>query len=600
MKRTFVKAIYAGMAVTALSTMLVSCHDDDTVSGSKPIAGEYLLPMIETTDIHGYIVNATSAGDVHYKLAYIADKVADIRGRGEAYNKEALLLLDCGDLYQGNTISNIQQGVPIDIAIDRMRYDAVAVGNHEFDWGFENIVEPDATLRDYEYNGQQYANMVPVTCANLYRNGVRASNTKDYVILEKKAMDKQGNKVKVKIGVVGFADDWSSSIMVAEFADKGYSIRKDFSIANSIASELEQSGQCDATILLVHGAADKMAQKLGSDTPFDIVLGGHTHVNISGETEWGLPYLQATSYGEAYAYTQLKFCVDDNGRVSFSSVVNTDIVDVDTAHDTHTQEGENAEDLDSDILAVSDAAIGKVESILSTVVGHINVDATNNYPDVSLSIPGSDGRASVMANWMCDIYRTASKADVAFVNSGGVRTSFVLNGAPTRDITISNIYDIFPFGNNLYLYQITYAELLQLFDYALTNGGHGLLSRVTGIDCYFTKKENVSDKDNNYYTYAVHSLVKDGITIYENGTWTDDWASRTLKVVTNNFTATTDRVDSYTNMHNPMVSWNDTPRLIISNIVDNENALRVLKAEAVANEGLLSIDAKPHFILYTE
>ena len=149
---------------------------------------------------------------------------------------------------------NIQQGVPIDIAIDRMGYDAVAVGNHEFDWGFENIVEPDATLRDYEYNGQQYANMVPVTCANLYRNGVRASNTKDYVILEKKAMDKQGNKVKVKIGLVGFADDWSSSVMVAEFADKGYSIRKDFSIANSIASELEQSGQCDATILLVHGA----------------------------------------------------------------------------------------------------------------------------------------------------------------------------------------------------------------------------------------------------------------------------------------------------------------------------------------------------------
>jgi 2',3'-cyclic-nucleotide 2'-phosphodiesterase (5'-nucleotidase family) len=316
--------------------MLVGCQDDsDNPSFPKPIAGEYLLPVIETTDVHGYIANASSATDIHYKMAYIADKVKDIRGHDAAYNKDRLLLLDGGDLYQGNTISNLQQGVPIDVAMNKMDYDAVTLGNHEFDWGLENMIEPDATLRDYVYKGQEYVNSVPVTCANLYQNGTRAMNTKDYVIVEKEASDQQGNTIKVKIGIVGFAADWSSSIMTTQFADKGYSIVEDYAIANSIASELESTGQCDATILLVHGAADEKAPQLGKDTPFDFVFGGHTHVNIQGETEWGLPYLQATSYGEAYAYAQLQFHVDENGTISFSRVASSDIKTVEPSRDTH-------------------------------------------------------------------------------------------------------------------------------------------------------------------------------------------------------------------------------------------------------------------------
>lgn len=49
-----------------------------------------------------------------------------------------------------------------------------------------------------------------------------------------------------------------------------------------------------------------------------------------------------------------------------------------------------------------------------------------------------------------------------------------------------------------------------------------------------------------------------------------------------------------------MVEWNNTDRLIINNLVDNENAIRVLRAEAAASGGLLSIDTSPHFILVEE
>ena len=587
------------IAVTTLS----ACSDDDTstVSNQLPLPGDYSLPLIETTDIHGHIVSI-EADDTHYKLAYIADKVKDIRGRGADYKKERLLLLDGGDLYQGTTCSNLQMGKPIYMAIDKMDYDAVALGNHEFDWGLENMLDSDGTLLGYEHDGQSYTNEVPVLCANIYQNNARISQTRDYVILEKTAVNELGSEVKVKIAIIGFAEDYSSSIMTSQFSGKGYSIKTDFTIANDIAQELESTGQADAYILLIHSAADVAANKLSEGTAIDLVLGGHSHVNISGQTSWGLPYLQAESYSEAYAYTELNFHVDEKGTVSFTNVKDGETIAVDNSRDTRTHDGENADDLDDDILSLSDEAIMSVSEQLNKVIGYINVDATDNYPDTNLSLPGSGGRASVMGNWMSDIYMRIGEADVAFMNSGGVRTSFPLNGNTTRNITYADVYDIFPFNNHIYVYQITYAELLQLFEYSMTSSGKGLLSRVTGIDCYYTSTEGISASGKTYTETAVHSLVKDGTTIYEAGIWQGDWASRTVTVATNEYVATTDRVYTYSNpaMHNPFTLWNDTPRLIMSELIDSENAIRILQAEAEASGGLLSIDLKPHFILYTK
>lgn len=269
-----------------------SCHEiNQEPSDDGARAGEYTLPLIETTDVHGYIVNVVD-GTIHYRMAFVADKVKDIRGD----DRERILLLDGGDLYQGASISNLQEGKPIYVSMDRMGYDAVALGNHEFDWGFDNMVEQDATLPDYVWDGAASENLVPVLCANLYRDGNRVSATKDYVILEKKAVNPKGESVKVKIGVVGFAVNYASSIMTSKFTGQGFSIKGDYSIANGIARELESSGRCDVTILLIHGAADAAAENLGSGSPFDLVLGGHSHQTMSGISANGIPYLQGGRY----------------------------------------------------------------------------------------------------------------------------------------------------------------------------------------------------------------------------------------------------------------------------------------------------------------
>ena len=211
----------------------------------------------------------------------------------------------------------------------------------------------------------------------------------------------------------------------------------------------------------------------------------------------------------------------------------------------------------------------------------------------SYPISGSGERATVMGNWMCDILRRIGEADVSFVNAGGVRTTMPLNGRSSRDITVADVYELFPFNNTTYIYSLTYAELLKVLEYSMTSGGEALFSYMTGIDCRFVKTNHGS-----YNTYSVYSLEKDGIIIYQNGKWTGDWADCSVTLAVSEYLATTERTDYYTGTPNPLIEWNKTSRLKSSDLVDNENAIRVLRAESASSGGLLSIDTKPHFILY--
>ena len=532
----------------------------------RPAAGSYRLPLIQTTDLHGYMVT-TENGTTHYRLAYIAGK-ANARRSGRD-----LLLLDSGDLYQGASVSNMLDGRPIYTAIDMMDYDAVALGNHEFDWGWNNLVDPDATLPDYTWKGIAYENKVPVVCANLYQYGIRSSTTKDYVIVEKEVKNSGGSTARVKIGIVGFATDFSGNIMTSKFSGMSYSIKENYNIAEDIAADLEATGKCDATVLLVHGAAPSVAARLRQGSAIDLVLGGHSHRYECGVTEAGMPYLQGGRHAERYAYAELEFSVDNDGKLSFSGVEAQQIVPVDATKD-HL-----ADYVDPLIKEVSDDALDAISEQLNTVIGHIQVAAT------TYTLSGSGGRSTTMGNWMCDITRRIGEADVAFVNSGGIRTTVPLNGQSTQDITVAKVYEMFPFDNTIYVYSISYADLLLLLEYALTSGGSGLLSQMTGIDCYYTSQN------------TVQRLIKDGTTIYQSGTWTEDWASRTLTLALSEYLATTEQTDYTTGKPNPLLEWNGTSRLLQNELIDNENAVRVLKAEAASSGGLLSIDTRPHFIL---
>ena len=540
----------------------------------------YRLPVFETSDVHGYI--AEKNGDNYrYLLSYISDKVKDVRGY-DNYRKDLALLLDGGDIYQGNTMSNLLNGSSLSAAYKTMDYDAVTIGNHEFDWGIENTVDNDKTMMDSNNEDFLSVNNIPVLCSNLYLNNQKVSFARDYIIIEKTAKNSNGEEITVKIAVIGFAENYASEIMTSQFTGKGYSIKEDFNIPNNIAKQLEESGQVDATILLCHQDAIEVTEKMDKDgilneSVIDIILGGHTHYNAKGQTENGMTYMEPASYGKAYNYCEFVFEKDENGKIVLNTIDNIENKSVDL--DKTINKPENREELDNDMVVLTDKVINKVKPILETKIGYITIEAgTKEYID------GSGEFSTVGGNWASSIYQRGTGADIAFVNKTGVRYDFKLpEDATTRDVMLGDIYTTYPFENRLYKYEITYEDLLQLLNYGVKDRYHSFTSSIVGIDCYYEENE-------------VNALVKDGVLIYQDGNWKDNWKNKIVTVVTNEYVATTDKVFTG-GVHKPMVEWNNTSKLIDNEKIDSECAIRILTEEAQDNNGLLTIDKEAHYIL---
>ena len=541
----------------------------DQVQGQETLHdAQYYLPVFETSDIHGYLADL-SGDDVKYLLAYISDKVQDVRNG----DLSRAVLLDGGDIYQGNTMSNLLKGNSLSAAYAMMGYDAVTIGNHEFDWLIENTVDSDGTMKDYDLGDTAGANTIPVVISNLYRNGEKVPFARDYVILQKTAVDDEGHEMPVRIGVIGLASEYDHNIMYDKFTGAGYKLILDFDQVNALAAKLEESGQCDATIVLAHEEAAIVADGLGEGTVVDLVLGGHAHLLISETTSWGLPYMEPGLHGEAYAYLQLAFREIDGAPV-FQEVTDMDVISVERL----TNNAENEAELDQAIVSLTDEAIDLISGVLEVKIGYITESVLRDT-----YLPGSGDRASTCGNWCSSIFARIVGADVGIVNEGGLRTDLPLEeGKDKRMITRSDIYTMFPFNNEIYCFELTYEELLTVLKYGLTKNGQTRISYLSGIDCYYTDQ-------------TVNAIVtKDGEAVYVNGAWKDGWKDKPLRVAICDYAATSDKPDN--GLSNPFVAWVGTYRQIETDQIDNLGAIDVLTAEAEANDGYLFIDTTPHFI----
>ena len=401
---------------------------------------------------------------------------------------------------------------------------------------------------------------------------------RDYVILEKTARDRLNRELPVKIGVIGMAGNYEKSILRSQFADLGYVIKQDYEYVNALARQLEADGQCDATILLIHDDPNHVVEELGEDTAIDLVYGGHIHHMVSAKTDWGLTYLEPSCYGRAYARVDLAFeC--PAGVPEFQGVENAHLHLTVKDAQKLLNAPENAEELDAEVVQLTDEVVGAVSDFLSSEIGFITEPILRN-----VELPGSGNRATTCGNWVASIFARAVDAEVGFMNTGGLRLDLdIAPGENRRKVTLSDLYNMFPSENIVCCYELTWEELLTAFEYSMTPGGRILLSNMVGVDCYFTDD-------------TINALVtRDGEAVYANGVWKEGWKDKKLRVALNEYVATTNRKRG-DEMPNPFVAWYDSPRLIRNEETDIDAAIRVLVQEAAQNEGILAVDTAPHFI----
>lgn len=212
------------------------------------------LTILHTNDTHSQVEpKSNNTGGYARRMGLIA----------EARTEDSdLLLVDAGDFCQGTPYFNLFHGrVEVD-ALNRMGYDAVTLGNHEFDNGLDTLA---AVLRNAEF---------AVVCANYDVEGTPLEGiVEPYTIVHKGGL---------KIGIFGLGVQPKGLIADKNFG--GIVYRAPYPVAQETATMLKHDKGCDVVICLSHMGtypdteADFCDAELAAETrDIDVIIGGHTH-----------------------------------------------------------------------------------------------------------------------------------------------------------------------------------------------------------------------------------------------------------------------------------------------------------------------------------
>ncbi|UCZ53747.1 bifunctional metallophosphatase/5'-nucleotidase [Bacillus shivajii] len=357
------------------------------------------LDIFHTNDIHSKIDN------FGLMSAFINDQAAEVDNH---------LFLDGGDIFSGNAVVDLQDGEPIVALLNEMGLDAMAIGNHEFDYGQEAFAEREeqAEFNWLSANTEVVDPEIPI------------QQPEPYKIYEIDGVD---------VGVFALTQappaTSPSGIVGLEFHD----------YVETAEEYAYLQDETDILIALTHiglGADRNLAENIDF---FDVIIGGHSHSRLyEEEIVNGTPIVQAGSDSKYVGHFNLEF---DGTEVTFN--------------DYYLQDVDELTEVNEDVQAMVDAYNEEAEELLGKVVG---------YTNTGLSREARYERDTSLGNFITDAMRDAvSDADMAITNNGGIRAN-IEEGV----ITASDIYTVEPFGNELTEMEITGEDLRDVIEYSFS------------------------------------------------------------------------------------------------------------------------------------
>ena len=218
------------------------------------------LEVLHTNDTHSCIMplNPNLADTAVAGRGGFLRRVAMIKE--ERAKNPDLLLIDSGDFSQGSPFYTMFKG-DVEIGLmNLMGYDAATIGNHEFDFGLENMARIFKMAK------------FPVVCANYDFTGTCVEGlVKPYVIIKRNGL---------KIGLFGLSPQLEGLVDLSKC--KGVTYLDPIEVGNRVAAELKHDKKCDVVICVSHLGwlrPDEMGDQkvLASSKDIDLVLGGHSH-----------------------------------------------------------------------------------------------------------------------------------------------------------------------------------------------------------------------------------------------------------------------------------------------------------------------------------
>ncbi|MCK3942519.1 LPXTG cell wall anchor domain-containing protein [Streptococcus suis] len=394
--------------------------------------------IIHTNDVHGRILEDTRSG-------VIGDAKAAAVIEEERAKVENTIVVDAGDAFQGLPISNSTKGEDRANIMNEVGYDAMAVGNHEFDFGMEQAIKYKETLN------------FPLLSANTYVDGARVFEASTIV-------DKTPTVVGDEFVVIGVTTPETATKTHPKNVE-GVTFADPITEVNKVVDEVEARALADNRvynnyIILAHLGVDTttpvewrgstLAQALSENSKLAgkrvIVIDGHSHT------------VESTTYGNNVTYNQTGSYLNNIGKVTLKS---------------------NQLLAEAGLISAADAKSvtpnAKIEALVAEIKAkyeaeNAQVVIANNPVELNGERSNVRVRETNLGNAVTDaIYAYgqtgfSNKTSLAVTNGGGLRATI----AKDQPVTKGDIIAVLPFGNIVSQITVTGQQIADMFAKSLS------------------------------------------------------------------------------------------------------------------------------------
>jgi 5'-nucleotidase len=458
------------------------------------------VKLIAFNDLHGNLepprvsITAPSNGGGTVPVpaggaAYMASAIASLKARNENN-----AVVSAGDMIGASPlVSALFLDEPTIEAVNAMKIDFNAVGNHEFDKGQTELLRMK--------NGGCAKNTPLEPCrvnksfpgANfgfLAANTVKTDGNTLFPATGMKTFTKDG--ATVKVAFIGMTLKGTPSI-VTPAGVAGLSFKDEADTANALIPQLKAEG-ADAIVVVVHeggtttvGYNDKSCAGLSGDilpildkldAAVDVVISGHTHrpyICDYSKTNPAKPFLLTSAGQYGTLLTDINLTIDTRTRKVTAKSADNVIVQGEAytsgantvaVTDQYPVFGKNQE-----VAALISQYLSVAAPLVQRVVGTLAGPATRTQ---------TASRESVLGNLIADAQLDATSpsnkggAQIAFMNPGGVRAD--LMPANDGNVTYGQLFNVQPFGNSLVVKTMTGAQIKALLEQQFNSGTNTVAS----------------------------------------------------------------------------------------------------------------------------
>lgn len=447
------KRFITNLALTGVALSVTACSVMGPQQGWEEDK-EYRVTILHTNDHHGRF---WQNGNGEYGMAARKTLIDNIREE-VALNDGNSLLLSGGDINTGVPESDLQDAEPDFRGMNMLKYDAMALGNHEFD-------NPLSVLKQQ----QEWAGF-PFLSANILDEKTGKPLFDAYKIFQ---VD------DLKVAVVGFTTDDTVKLGNPEYLE-GIKIESPIEVASTLVPELRK--KADLVIAVTHmghyangnhgGNAPGDVALARAVPGIDVVVGGHSQNPLfEPDVQNGTLILQAHEWGKYVG--RLDF-VYKNGDIVDSTY---ELIPVNLKKKVKDAEGNSVRVYIQDEIA-QDAEMLKMltpfqekgQEELNVEIGFSNADFVGERSVVR-------NQETNLGNLIAVAMQEKVNADIGIMNSGGIRDDL-----PKGIITYKSVLKVQPFGNMVSYVDFTAAELTDyLSAIAAKQAGTGAFAQFSGV-----------------------------------------------------------------------------------------------------------------------